>query len=174
MVSTTIISSVPSFVSPDEHRDLVGATPESFSDIPPVLRHKEENVTVLFDPPLEHLSPGDDSKGVLYVIDRYGRQTHTPGPSIEPHLLAHSFSCRRLAVDSRSPTPPSRCMRYHAPRGQIHPYTASSTKERTRMRTPSICESLSSHPKIPIRVCSPFPSLPTSNVLTFHLSGTHL
>lgn len=97
MVSTTIISSVPSFVSPDEHRDLVGATPESFSDIPPVLRHKEENITVLFDPPLEHLSPGDDSKGVLYVIDSAlvfmsstGRGFQIAYPSITLHAISRT------------------------------------------------------------------------------------
>ncbi|KAL4066800.1 regulator of volume decrease after cellular swelling-domain-containing protein [Scleroderma yunnanense] len=69
MVSTTIITSVPPFVSPEQHRELVGTTPDSFNDIPPVLRHKEENVAVTFDPPLVQMSTEDASKGVLYVID---------------------------------------------------------------------------------------------------------
>ncbi|KAG8899833.1 hypothetical protein FRC00_000860 [Tulasnella sp. 408] len=40
------ISSLPHSVSPAEHAEFISKTPESFADIPPVLRHKQENVTV--------------------------------------------------------------------------------------------------------------------------------
>jgi hypothetical protein len=63
----TIIDAVPNFVSLEEHASIVGATPVSFNDIPPVLRHKEENVSVMLDPPIEILR---DLRGTLYVIER--------------------------------------------------------------------------------------------------------
>ena len=50
------ITAIPTFVSPDEHKNIVASTPASFSDIPPVLRHKEENVTVTLEPALEEFS----------------------------------------------------------------------------------------------------------------------
>ena len=66
----TLISSVPKFSTPEEHKSLVGSTPSSFAEIPSVLRHKQENVTVSFDPPLDGFSD-DDRQGTLYVIERY-------------------------------------------------------------------------------------------------------
>ena len=68
--STLIITAVPDFVSPEEHRNIVASTPSSFSDIRPVLRHKQDNVAVKLDPPLEAFTPEDGANGVLYVIER--------------------------------------------------------------------------------------------------------
>lgn len=65
-----LVNTIPKFNSPEEHRDLVATTPESFSDIPPVLRHKEENVSVVLDPTLDGFSPEDSAQGTLYVLER--------------------------------------------------------------------------------------------------------
>jgi nucleotide-sensitive chloride channel 1A len=70
MVSTTLISSVPQYVSAEEHRNIVGSTPTSFTDIPPVLRHKEDNVRVTLDPPLHTFTDQDGANGTLFVIER--------------------------------------------------------------------------------------------------------
>ncbi|KAG1887142.1 regulator of volume decrease after cellular swelling-domain-containing protein [Suillus subluteus] len=70
MVSTTLISSVPQYVSSEEHRNIVGSTPQSFNDIPPVLRHKEDNVRVVLDPPLHTFTEQDCANGTLFVIER--------------------------------------------------------------------------------------------------------
>lgn len=70
MPAATLISAVPTFVSPEEHRTLVGSTPASFNDILPVLRHKEDNVSITLDPPFEGFTAEDGAQGVLYVIER--------------------------------------------------------------------------------------------------------
>lgn len=64
------ISSLPAFVSREQHTSIVASTPSSFNDIPPIVQHQEENVTVVLDPPLSEFS-GDDLKGSLYVLTRY-------------------------------------------------------------------------------------------------------
>ena len=70
MPSISIIDSLPNFVTSEQHPEQTGSTPASFADIPPVLRHKEENVNVNIDPPLSELSGEELSKGTLYVIER--------------------------------------------------------------------------------------------------------
>ncbi|KAI6129909.1 regulator of volume decrease after cellular swelling-domain-containing protein [Pisolithus croceorrhizus] len=69
MVSATIITSVPLSVSPEQHREIVGATPGSFNDIPPVLRHREDDVSITFEPTLEEFTAEDGRGGTLYVIE---------------------------------------------------------------------------------------------------------
>ncbi len=74
MPAFTIISSVPTFITPDEHKERTSETPSSFSDIPPVLRHREDNVTVVFDPAVEGFSftaEGESLKGSLYVLEKF-------------------------------------------------------------------------------------------------------
>lgn len=70
MPALNLISTLPTFTSQDEHTTLVGSTPNSFTDIPPVIRHKEEAVSVLLDPPLEGFSNEDAAQGTLYVLTR--------------------------------------------------------------------------------------------------------
>jgi len=70
MPAVNLISTVPVFVSPEEHVTAVASTPNSFSDIQPVIRHKEENVSVTLDPPLEGFSDGTAVQGTLYVLTR--------------------------------------------------------------------------------------------------------
>ncbi|KZT56950.1 hypothetical protein CALCODRAFT_524156 [Calocera cornea HHB12733] len=65
---TVPISAPPTFITVEEHRDLTSSTPDSFNSIPPVLRHKEANVTVSLDPPLPGLE-GENIKGTLYIVE---------------------------------------------------------------------------------------------------------
>jgi chloride channel, nucleotide-sensitive, 1A len=71
MPAVTFIDAIPHHVSVEEHRLLTGATPASFSDIPPVLMQKVDNIRVAFDPPLDGFSPADGSIGTLYIIERF-------------------------------------------------------------------------------------------------------
>lgn len=70
MPPVVLISAIPTFVSPEQHRELIGTTPASFNDIPPVLRHREDDLTVVFDPPLDGFSLEDCAKGTLYIVER--------------------------------------------------------------------------------------------------------
>ena len=64
----TVIDAPPPFSSPEQHQQLVSATPDSFDSIPPVLRHKED-VTLTLDPPLEGFV-SENAQGTLYVTER--------------------------------------------------------------------------------------------------------
>ena len=66
----SLVSALPTYISPEEHRVASASTPASFSDIPPVLRHQEENVQITLDPPLEGFAAADGANGTLYVIER--------------------------------------------------------------------------------------------------------
>jgi nucleotide-sensitive chloride channel 1A len=71
MPAVTFIDAIPNHISEEDHRTLTGATPASFADIPPVLRHKVNDVAVAFDPPLDGFSGEDSARGTLYIIERY-------------------------------------------------------------------------------------------------------
>ncbi|KAJ3812366.1 regulator of volume decrease after cellular swelling-domain-containing protein [Lentinula lateritia] len=101
-MAATLVTSVPGFVSPEEHRIIVGSTPASFNDIPPVLRHKEESVSVTFEPSLHGFSEDDAKEGILYVLEsvlifmsKTGKGFQIEYPSITLHAV------------SRGDTPPS-------------------------------------------------------------------
>jgi nucleotide-sensitive chloride channel 1A len=70
MPAVTFIDAIPNHISEEDHRTLTGATPASFADIPPVLRHKVNDVAVAFDPPLDGFSGEDSARGTLYIIER--------------------------------------------------------------------------------------------------------
>ena len=70
MPAVTFIDAIPNHISVEDHRLLTGATPTSFADIPPVLRHKVHDVYVAFDPPLDGFSAEDSARGTLYIIER--------------------------------------------------------------------------------------------------------
>ncbi|KAJ3738869.1 regulator of volume decrease after cellular swelling-domain-containing protein [Lentinula detonsa] len=100
-MAATLIGVVPKFVSPEEHRNIVGSTPVSFNDIPPVLRH-EEPVSVTFEPSLDGFNEVDGKEGVLYVLEsvlifmsKTGKGFQIEYPSITLHAV------------SRGDTPPS-------------------------------------------------------------------
>jgi nucleotide-sensitive chloride channel 1A len=44
------LSSPPTYVSQEEHDALTSSTPESFTDIPPILRFLDEEVEVVLSP----------------------------------------------------------------------------------------------------------------------------
>jgi len=67
MPSVVLVSTVPAFVSSQEHAILAGSTPASFDDIPPVLCHKEENVSIVLEPPFEGFA---EAHGTLFVLER--------------------------------------------------------------------------------------------------------
>ncbi|KAG1750245.1 regulator of volume decrease after cellular swelling-domain-containing protein [Suillus lakei] len=99
MVSLTLISSAPQYVSAEEHRNIVGSTPASFNDIPPVLRHKEDNVRVMLDPPLHTFTEQDCVNGTLFVIESAlifmsstGVGFQVPYPAITLHAIARPES----------------------------------------------------------------------------------
>jgi chloride channel, nucleotide-sensitive, 1A len=71
MPAVNPVSTLPSFTSLEEHKILLTSTPNSFQDIPPVLRHREDNVSIALDPPFEGFSAEDAAKGSLYVLTRY-------------------------------------------------------------------------------------------------------
>ncbi|KAH7912318.1 regulator of volume decrease after cellular swelling-domain-containing protein [Hygrophoropsis aurantiaca] len=94
----TAITSIPAFVSPEEHRDLAASTPTSFSNIPPILRHREQGVRVSLDPPLEGWTEGEAIEGDLYVIESAlvfsspGRSFQIEYPAITLHAVSRSAS----------------------------------------------------------------------------------
>lgn len=71
MPAVTIITAQPLSITPEEYNEASQTTPLSFSDIPPVLRLKAENIRISFKPSLTDLSEEELSKGTLYVIERY-------------------------------------------------------------------------------------------------------
>ncbi|KAI0784457.1 regulator of volume decrease after cellular swelling-domain-containing protein [Abortiporus biennis] len=99
MAPITFISELPKFISREEHKTVIASTPSSFSDIPPVLRHKEENVSISLDPPLEGFSSEDSANGTLYVIESVlvflsstGRGFQVEYPTITLHAISRAES----------------------------------------------------------------------------------
>jgi hypothetical protein len=107
MPAVSFIDAIPNHVSLEEHRTLTGATPTSFSDIPPILRQKVDNVRIAFDPPLDNFSPDDGALGTLYIIERLGSSSSSPFLSPRSNtdvasnsvLVYHSSTGRTLQVE---------------------------------------------------------------------------
>jgi hypothetical protein len=96
MPAVTFIDAIPNHISEEDHRTLTGATPASFADIPPVLRHKVNDVAVAFDPPLDGFSGEDSARGTLYIIERY-----TPLYTHQTRTADHThdgLQCARVPV----------------------------------------------------------------------------
>ncbi|KIJ52654.1 hypothetical protein M422DRAFT_26224 [Sphaerobolus stellatus SS14] len=98
MSPIVLITEPPRSITLEEHRQLTSSTPASFDDIPPVLRHKEEGLTVTLDPPLEGFS-AEDSKGTLYIIESVlafvsdtGKGFQIDYPTITLHAIARAES----------------------------------------------------------------------------------
>lgn len=112
MAPIQLVSALPKFVSPEEHTSLIASTPASFSDIPPVLRHQQANVSVTFDPPLDGLSQELLAKGTLYVIERSDPQSESRSGfvtfcNIPFHEIARLSFLRHLVKDFKSSIPVS-------------------------------------------------------------------
>ncbi|KAG5636085.1 hypothetical protein H0H81_009164 [Sphagnurus paluster] len=116
MPAVTLINAVPKFSSPEEHLAIVGSTPASFSDIPPILRHQEENVTIKLDPAVEGFNDEDGAQGSLYVITSVlvfmsttGRGFQIEYPAITLHAISRgeygpSIYCQ---LDESDPSAPA-------------------------------------------------------------------
>ncbi|KXN91658.1 Methylosome subunit pICln [Leucoagaricus sp. SymC.cos] len=98
MPAIQLISALPSFTSQEEYVSIVASTPSSFNDIPAVIKHKEDSVTVAVDPPLPDFS-GDELKGTLYVLTSAlvffsvsGRGFQVEYPSITLHAVSRRES----------------------------------------------------------------------------------
>ncbi|KAG9015254.1 hypothetical protein FRB93_012953 [Tulasnella sp. JGI-2019a] len=96
MPAITIITELPHFVSKEEHAEITTRTPEDFSDIPPVIRRKDENVRVELDPALPNLA-AQDLTGTLYVIESAlvfmapsGKGFQIEYPKITLHAISRS------------------------------------------------------------------------------------
>ncbi|KAJ7220026.1 regulator of volume decrease after cellular swelling-domain-containing protein, partial [Mycena pura] len=92
-----LITTVPAYISRDQHTAAVAETPASFSDIPPVLFHKEDNVSVTLDPPLDGFSADDGAQGTLYIIESVlvfmsstGRAFQIEYPAITLHAVSRA------------------------------------------------------------------------------------
>jgi hypothetical protein len=107
MPAATFIDAIPNHISVEEHRTLTGSTPASFSDIPPVLRQKIDNVRVAFDPPLDGFAPEDGALGTLYIIERFFllQIPYATFHMFLCHWLTTSIASCSLAVSSRSNPP---------------------------------------------------------------------
>ncbi|KAK2460936.1 hypothetical protein APHAL10511_007406 [Amanita phalloides] len=68
MPAVSLISAVPRYVTKEERNVLNASTPSSFIDLPPILYHKEEGVSVTLDPTLEGFTADDAAHGTLYII----------------------------------------------------------------------------------------------------------
>ena len=71
MPPPALVDSLPVYVSLEEHINLISSTPTSFNEIPPVLRHREDNVSITLDPPLEGFSSAECVSGTLYIIEKF-------------------------------------------------------------------------------------------------------
>jgi hypothetical protein len=60
------ITSVPKYISREEHISLTSTTPASWSDIPPVLHFNEEGAKIEFDPAYRNQT---EMKGDLWVTE---------------------------------------------------------------------------------------------------------
>lgn len=93
-MAVVFTETVPPFNTLEQHKTLVSSTPENFADIPAVLRHKQENVRVAFDPPID--SHPTWSSGTLYVIDSFLvfiQDADQKGFQIEyPAIILHAVS----------------------------------------------------------------------------------
>ncbi|KAF9526359.1 regulator of volume decrease after cellular swelling-domain-containing protein [Crepidotus variabilis] len=94
MPAVNLISNVPPFASAEEHATIIGSTPNSFTEIPAVLKHKEENVSVTFEPPLEGFASAA-VQGTLYVLTSVLAFMPTSGHGFQieyPAITLHAVS----------------------------------------------------------------------------------
>ncbi|GLB40669.1 putative regulator of volume decrease after cellular swelling [Lyophyllum shimeji] len=105
MPAVTLITTLPHFATPEEHRTFVGSTPASFADIPPVLKHQEDNVAVRLEPPVDGFRPQDAAQGTLYVLTSVLVFMSTTGRGFQieyPAITLHAIS--RAATDNGGPS----------------------------------------------------------------------
>jgi len=129
MPTVNLISTLPTFTSQDEHATLVGSTPNSFIDIPPVIKHKEEGVSVLLEPQLEGFSNEDAAQGTLYVLTSVLAFMSTTGVGFQieyPAITLHAVS--------RGDSGPSIYCQLDESFGQVNGGPSENDHEETEMR----------------------------------------
>ena len=65
-MAITLLSQPPPALSQAELAEISASTPSTFEGIAPILRHKEEQVTVTVEPAFEGFTGG---KGELYITE---------------------------------------------------------------------------------------------------------
>ncbi|KAJ7454816.1 regulator of volume decrease after cellular swelling-domain-containing protein [Mycena latifolia] len=131
MPSATLIQSVPAFVSREEHTTIAAETPVAFTDIPPVLRHKEDDVAVTLDPPLDGFTAQDGAQGTLYIIESVLVFMSTTG-----HGFQIEYPAITLHAVSRAEAGPSIYCQLDEHAGEAE--AAASNEEMSEMRELSI------------------------------------
>ncbi|KAF8802508.1 hypothetical protein BYT27DRAFT_7235414 [Phlegmacium glaucopus] len=129
MPSINLISTLPNFTSQDEHTTLVGSTPNSFTDIPPVIRHKEEGVSVFLEPQLAGFSNEDAAQGTLYILTSVLVFMSTTGVGFQieyPAITLHAVS--------RGESGPSIYCQLDESFGQVNGSPPANEDEDTEMR----------------------------------------
>ncbi|KAG2018005.1 hypothetical protein CC2G_007464 [Coprinopsis cinerea AmutBmut pab1-1] len=99
MPAVTLIETVPTFVSEEEYKSLIQSTPSSFNDLPPVVKWKGDNVSVVLEPPVEGFTEQDAASGTLLVltsvlvfVSSTGKAFQVEYPSITLHAVSKSGS----------------------------------------------------------------------------------
>ncbi|CAG7849511.1 SubName: Full=Uncharacterized protein {ECO:0000313/EMBL:KIM27556.1} [Serendipita indica DSM 11827] len=97
MPGVLIITSLPRFVSQEEHRELTSSTPASFSEIPAVLYYQEQNASITLDPPLDGMTEQDCANGIVYVLSSHlifwsatGKGLQVTYPTISLHAISRA------------------------------------------------------------------------------------
>ncbi|KAG6827669.1 hypothetical protein H0H92_010831 [Tricholoma furcatifolium] len=111
----TLIASLPTFASQEEHAAIVGSTPASFADIPPVVKHIQPNVRVALDPPVPGFEDADAASGTLYVLTSVlvfwsstNRGFQIPYPSITLHAISRAGPAPAIYCQlDAGPAPPA-------------------------------------------------------------------
>ena len=102
MPKVQFITDLPNFITREEHKVLTGTTPASFSDIPPVLQHKQERVSAVFDPGFAEFTAEESKDGTLYVIERYFSSLLSVVDGLIGSLIVHWCLWDREGKASRS------------------------------------------------------------------------
>lgn len=99
MPAITLVVAVPPFVSQEEYNTLIASTPNSFNDLPAVLKHKEDDVSVKIDPSLQGFSEEDAAKGTLYLLTRHVHPLEHSGMQfLTPNSRTDTLSSLQLPV----------------------------------------------------------------------------
>ncbi|KAF9048550.1 regulator of volume decrease after cellular swelling-domain-containing protein [Panaeolus papilionaceus] len=107
MSAVKLITTLPTFASPQQHQNIVASTPSSFSDIPPVVKHQEPNVSVTLNPPLDGFSSTDPIQGTLYVLTSALTFMSSTGTGFEityPTITLHALSRAATGPSQGSPS----------------------------------------------------------------------
>ncbi|KAJ2914071.1 hypothetical protein MD484_g6338, partial [Candolleomyces efflorescens] len=95
MPAVTLVDTIPAFVTQEEYSSLSASTPNSFNDLPAILKYKQENVSVDIQPPVDGFSNEDSASGILYVLTSVLAFTSSTGRSFQveyPSITLHAIS----------------------------------------------------------------------------------